>query len=850
MNNSPYTLLYRSRPARIVFLVDLQIFPPTSDRFFAIVEAIVEFNRKHWGGRLNHIVFYLGDSLESIEWQMLEEFDADYIQAFSPISTILLRELNERLNPCEIRIDNKSQVETGRLHVMNDWGISMQPTPNNLRQLCSRGSLSLDVPPRLLVIGFAPDCDPAVKQFVNLNFGTYEQQFDANSGRISRDKWLEKLLIEVNSMPFLISDVNSLSTLLTAISGRFRRNDHRPSAEFVLPQQLTSLYTDEFHWPFRGFQNVYQLIVGDSPEDLSEHWNGARWKGNCVGTHGNQLWIPRCFATNEEFLSSLHDWISRYRRWDGGWRVELITHSLPADEAAKLMAYFKQGELFLNFHQVNSDRAKERCHAIHSEYARRRERFRPWTSDKDVVRLSVSSSDQVLSVTKAEPLEGHNRSGTWMLDVQIEHLSKHRESGQGHFWWYLPRLKGGSVACSIFRTTARINAEGRFSARVQNVDERLSRRIKPELRVRLLDDMDLLRQFVLPFSQFSFSNDDPRSTLGKGAPALGACRVSAKGSYLAALLRLFRDFETATTFCERKFWRTLFRQLAGQAPNQDSELSLQIAELLKESVKVKEGLDANSTAKSLSDRVLHLVRGRLQGHYMTHRDCVRTFGQIAKATRPGPLVVQQGMTAVHTEITLFTREEMDQGLDLLLELGVLRLGIESECPRCKLSTWYYLDDLTQHLACAGCSYNYTLSSQEHFSYGLNSLAQMSVLQGVLGVLHALTAIASYAHNFFVFAPSLDLFRPEAQAPWREIDLMCIADGEFVIGEVKEGYVQKKTLEELEEIALVLKPDRAVIFVPLEHASQQGVELQGWVRDARERLRPLGISFEVFALPEL
>jgi hypothetical protein len=193
---------------------------------------------------------------------------------------------------------------------------------------------------------------------------------------------------------------------------------------------------------------------------------------------------------------------------------------------------------------------------------------------------------------------------------------------------------------------------------------------------------------------------------------------------------------------------------------------------------------------------------------------------------------------------------MEAGLKRLLCLGILRLGIENECPQCKVRSWYHIDEVRQQITCIGCGDIHTLGAREIWTYSLNSLAQMSVSQGVLGVLHALTTLESSAMgSFFAFSPSLDLFRQGDNEPWHEIDVACVVDGDFVIGEVKEGFVQEKAFIELAEISEALKPDRAIIFLPLEHATQQQAELRNWLAEMAARLAPIKVLPEIFTLPE-
>jgi putative transposase len=171
------------------------------------------------------------------------------------------------------------------------------------------------------------------------------------------------------------------------------------------------------------------------------------------------------------------------------------------------------------------------------------------------------------------------------------------------------------------------------------------------------------------------------------------------------------------------------------------------------------------------------------------------------------------------------------------------------CPRCQLSNWYHVDELRQEIVCVGCGSKHALQTEEKWSYSLNSLAQTGVSQGVLGVLHALTDLASHAHTFFAFSPSLELFKNGANKPWHEVDVICVANGDYIIGEVKEGFVQKEAFDELAEVAEALRPQRAIIFLPLEYASKQPTDLAKWLKEIQTRLAPRGISAEIFTLPE-
>jgi hypothetical protein len=401
----------------------------------------------------------------------------------------------------------------------------------------------------------------------------------------------------------------------------------------------------------------------------------------------------------------------------------------------------------------------------------------------------------------------------------------------------------------MFRGPARINMEQRFSVLAASQNRFMSRVVKPEVALSLPEEASVIRGLLIhPHTRPCFT-EDARHKHKRAEPPIAHCRISEKGANLAALIDLFGDFWTANSFCERRFWRSLFRRLAGYGPADDEKLRGTVSELLAKQALAGDPQADEKTAL-LTDRVLHLVRGRLRGHYLTLKDCVQMRSRLQKEAPHDPLVYPQGNTVVQPHgLAPLSHNEMCRGLDDLLAIGVLRLGVQTTCPTCRLTTWCHVNELQQDLTCVGCGAKHFLGATEQWSYALNTLAQTSVSQGVLGVLYALAAVASHSHGFFVFSPSLELFRHGTDGPWREVDVLCVADGDFVIGEVKEGYVQRDAFEGLASLAEVLLPQRAIMFLPLEHAGKQADELNSWLAEISTRLSPKGVSAEIFTLPE-
>ena len=82
MNQRPYSVFVRPRPVRTAFLVDTGSFVPGSDRFEALVDALIRHNYQLWGGRTNPIIFFSGESLSPDAWLQLRSRRCGLFEVF------------------------------------------------------------------------------------------------------------------------------------------------------------------------------------------------------------------------------------------------------------------------------------------------------------------------------------------------------------------------------------------------------------------------------------------------------------------------------------------------------------------------------------------------------------------------------------------------------------------------------------------------------------------------------------------------------------------------------------------------------------------------------------------------
>jgi hypothetical protein len=187
----------------------------------------------------------------------------------------------------------------------------------------------------------------------------------------------------------------------------------------------------------------------------------------------------------------------------------------------------------------------------------------------------------------------------------------------------------------------------------------------------------------------------------------------------------------------------------------------------------------------------------------------------------------------------------------LLEWKVLLGGLKPKCPRCGYRIWYHVDELRQQMACKGCGYEFTIAPEMPWSYQLNSLIRAAVsLHGTVPVLLVLGQLMRDARTSFLFLPPTVLLRrKDDTGEYRheaELDVVCIQDGRFIIGEVKQSSRRftRKEFEAAARVAKYVKPDQ-VIFSALEGeptgAVASGIE---WLQT---ELAPLEVEVKWYKL---
>jgi hypothetical protein len=476
--------------------------------------------------------------------------------------------------------------------------------------------------------------------------------------------------------------------------------------------------------------------------------------------------------------------------------------------------------------------------------AKKYRRPMPLLNGNNAQRLIASGGDQTFSLDAPDIPEATGPR-TWAVDVQVEIASRSRSRSESA-WWFLPRRNGRGIANKIFGVPARINIDSLFSVKVRQDPGLIMRPIRPELRLSLPNEDRVIRFLLLRPLGFGFELTDGRISQVERYPSLNDVHISPEGAKLRGLIRLFGSFWVAREYCEMRIWRETFSKMAGRTARYDANFRERVKNrLLKEIQNEFDATKAEELASRMCERVVALVGERLPGVPVDYTELEVKREALAQTQDEGTIVYPAGAATVHDHRQIaLSKEELRESVDELVRLNVFRPGVVLHCNLCAENNWYHVDDLRQFVQCSGCGEDLAMSSHVPWTFSLNSLAKRSVSGGALSVLHALVSLATQASSFF-YSPSLELFRGGNRRPWREIDLVCVVDGEFVVGEVKEGDFSKKDFEKLAEVAEVIRPDRAAMFIKLDRLNSN---VEVWKDEMKGRLQPHGIVGELHALP--
>ena len=801
MEIHPYSIYTDHRPFRIAFLVN----PAESSE---MLDSIFKYNNGKWGGRFNGIFFTDGKSIDESTWKFLKDFDPDIVKPTVDLDEDLIKRIHIFLSPLSIEKSDSRQ----RFISLRYDPIDILPTKNNVSTIAR--DFFRDV--SSLVLFEVDETTPEIiKQFLQRNFGLIKTQdrFYTN---------LEVALEECTIRPYKVTDFETLNNALLDL-GEFHNR-------VVYPIQICALPNSFKDTEYTYGNEKFSVVIGNSNQELGYFWNRPLTISSWMRTYFTQLWIPEEIIESEVMHLGLSKFINRYTGQTGNndhHGAHFVSFTLTEDRLKEIADSFKE-----NFwHPKTVARFEEFQIPNFGE----RPPFLLVKRGLDFFR--AHSTEEHLILNEPDIKQGGMGGQHWFTDVYIQFRPERFLSIRGKdYWWQLPRRNNILHESGFFNKPARINELGTFSV-LMNRGHDFNQEAN-HLVIKLPEDRDIFHSLLCGES-FDFHGAD-RAERFHSKPFYHMQR-SDQGQYLDGVLGLFPDLLNAHHVFEERFWRKVFQKMSNQSDVQDAQKKNDIKNALKKSI------DRGRDFKESPDD-LDWLAGKVLVYSKDYarQEVDLSFRELSDEAQ---VETSEYNSNPSGSVIPFDSEGLKETVSTLLAWNVLSAGVRPKCPRCGYRIWYSIDSLQQSIVCNGCGYGFSLNAEESWYYRLNNLVRAAVsVHGTIPVLLVLGQLMTDARSSFMYIPSTELLNREGDEYTieAEVDLVCIKDGEFIIGEIKKsvGLFEQSDFDKIERLAKVVKPDQ-VIFSSLDEMPNSFVTQN--IEKLRVSLADLQISVDWYSI---
>ena len=894
MFNHPYSIYIDKRPIRIAFLVD------SSSASTEIVDQIIGYNQSLWGGRFNPIMLTDGHALEDKWWRFLRDIDPDIIKPLVSLDIELIEKFGNFLSP--LIVEQFRENERGHLGVRVNT--SNAPAEININSLISSEPGTLYEEPTLGIFNLDEMNDEIAKNFVLRNFGTFQpsstiymnricnipvsldnelqlgivppevhEGFEKNGIPLSGEVFSRKSvqmpgswaimdkengqvhyinikshglgfretrsfrneLSEIKKKVCLVTDRKSLADTLLELA-------HTPN--IIFRDQVCSFPNTEGDSKEDTWADRFEVIVGDSLQDIVYSWNSPLLVRRSKRGFINHMWLPTDLARDADMENAIHAWIARGINLGNQTpkTARFVSFSVEKRELEEIAGRFRENLRVRHRHvHAVTDCLKEP--QIPNFLSEDPLSFRE--NSIDIHR--VQGNEGLLELTEPQGIAQGGLAGHWMADFYIEFTHDMYEDheyvvevlGKTLFWHFPNR---NHLTHRMFDKLSRIKQDGFPSVMMQ--------RGTKVVRFTLGDAesvvASLFRRVRIPV----YTRGDSR--IQGATRQYDSVEISDKGRYLQGVLELFGNLMFAYNVLRSSYWRGMF-DILSKNTRAEQEAYRTVANKLTKLIRRAGSLTHESSAaiQSITANIVNeskkLVRQKefpfdvfmeeakdWQNKYMENR------------------VLADGQS--EGNVMDCRSEDVRGALAELARRNIVQIGIKPRCPSCGAINWYHVDDISQHLTCQGCRIQFPLHPQLTWHYKLNELIHAAHAQhGTTPVILVLGQLLEDSRISFLFSPNLDLLaEPQDESFERldkvaEVDIACIQDGKFIIGEVKQSMslFSEGDFDDMADIAERIKPD--IVLFSCMDLRQPTQNIASHIERIRERLGPLEIDVKWYEL---
>jgi hypothetical protein len=338
--------------------------------------------------------------------------------------------------------------------------------------------------------------------------------------------------------------------------------------------------------------------------------------------------------------------------------------------------------------------------------------------------------------------------------------------------------------------------------------------LRPNITLRQPQPFSVFTTLIRGERNYNFTADLRRG-LPQPASASFKVSVSDKGQRYRGTLDLFSNLGIAAHYFESVLWREIFRDLASEKASTDRSLADRIKGVLS---KIYQSAEPSRHEQALR-RIMDNIQGRSKEVNFTLDQMNEKVSILRDGPRPFPTKQQiaDSVTVHWDEPCPYDDRTVQQGLTSLMARDVIHAGFEFTCHHCGSVSWLPLGRAAQHGECPDCGTRWAAKAEMPWQYRLNALAKRAVQRsgGAIPVLLAIWNLFRESKGSFLWHPNLEIYRPDyrtAEESWHEMDIICLMDGRFTIGEVKEDIANfaESDFSDLRDICEAIEPDVALV----------------------------------------
>lgn len=559
--------------------------------------------------------------------------------------------------------------------------------------------------------------------------------------------------------------------------------------------------------PFRSehpWTNGFCLIVGDSFEDRVSCWNAGLLFGDAQNQALKTMRVPACIRLDEVKTNQIANFL-RCRNWIGGngpSKIVVRSHSLSTEDLQKFI------DLLRGITRSNVDfnviRSLDDCVPASTNHLYPAYRFNDPQSEK--TETTIRDDSTVVMIPKPLQLGYCSGShpifsqGCWFVDLDIDRLNENSRFVNVREKWILPNRP---QLVRQFCTRARLLKSGIIS-----VSADIN---KLEIEVKQPEDRNIFNGVLN--SMPNYSPSDMRFNT-ESDPPYKHSTLSDKGRYLQGMLGMFGSLSDFESILSNHFWRSQFESMASPALGQQSE----VIRILKLRMKAADGilqLKEDEEWQQLAERIIQISSLLKAPRQKTSYDKLLD-AWIKELTNA--IDASENFVISRDKILSEAPENLQVALGFLLDRGVFYRGHEWSCRQCSHRNWVSIAEVKDLMSCEVCRQEHQLPIDVALDFRLNEFFATCLREyDTVTVAWALSALRLESKTCFIFVPQTALFRdyPENQGNKsdRELDVCCIVDGQFIIGEVKASAdkIAKRDIEDLASVAQILKVDVAILM---------------------------------------